>query len=370
MKVTRGGVSKREWAYEGKRRSTWQYSFKLDGQQIRRQGFLSRAEAQEALEKAREQALRPEAPRPVPVAMTFGQAVVRYLAAKVRKRSLEDDRRIARHLEAVFGKDTLLGDVTAAKVSEYRAQRLGTRRGGQPLSAAAINRPLALLRHLLALAQDEWGVLATVPKIRLEREPQGRLRWLTPDEARALLEACRAQKAARLADLVELALYTGLRQGELLGLTWAAVDRASGVLRVEVTKSGKRRVVPLNGPADAVLARLGGGEGLVFGTRSWDAFRDHWEAAVEAAGLEDLRFHDTRHTFASWAMQRGATLPELKDLLGHSSLAMVMRYAHLSPEHLRSAVARLDTVLASATEAHGFSDISVVEEVPPSESAG
>jgi len=213
-------------------------------------------------------------------------------------------------------------------------------------------------------------VLSEAPKIRLEREPQGRLRWLTPDEARALLEACRAQRPARLADLVELALYTGLRQGELLGLTWTAVDRASGVLRVEVSKSGKRRLVPLNGPADAVLARLGGGEDLVFGTRSWDAFRDHWEAAVEAAGLEDLRFHDTRHTFASWAMQRGASLPKLKDLLGHSSLAMVMRYAHLSPEHLRSAVARLDTVLASAAEAQDFSGDSAGPRVSPSESVG
>jgi integrase len=88
-------------------------------------------------------------------------------------------------------------------------------------------------------------------------------------------------------------------------------------------------------------------DGLVFGTQSWYAFRGRWEAAVKAAGLEDFRFHDLRHTFASWAVQRGATLPELRDLLGHSSLAMVMRYAHLSPEHLRSAVARLDTVLAT-----------------------
>ena len=79
----------------------------------------------------------------------------------------------------------------------------------------------------------------------------------------------------------------------------------------------------------------------MFGTPSWYAFRGHWKAA----GLKDFRFHDLRHTFASWAVQRGATLPELKDLLGHSSLAMMMRYAHLSPEHLRSAVARLDTVL-------------------------
>lgn len=88
-------------------------------------------------------------------------------------------------------------------------------------------------------------------------------------------------------------------------------------------------------------------EGLVFGVSRWGGFRGSWEAAVEAAKLEgELRFHDLRHTFASWAMQNGATLPELQALLGHAFLAMTMRYAHLAPEHLRAAVSRLDDVLA------------------------
>ena len=94
-----------------------------------------------------------------------------------------------------------------------------------------------------------------VPKIRLEKESQGRLRWLTPEEAAKLLEKCRAQNNPNLADLAELALYTGMRQGELLGLTWDRVDRARGVVLLERTKSGRRREVPLNGPADAILAR-------------------------------------------------------------------------------------------------------------------
>jgi integrase len=269
--VSRGAVSKRSWTHEGRHRSAWTYTFKVDGRQVRRQGFLSRAEAQDALETAREQALHPEAPAAAPVAMTFGQAVTRYLAAKARKRSLAEDERITKHLTAEFGKDTPLTEMTAARIATYKAARLASR-GGR-LSAAAVNRPLALLRHLLRLACEEWGALTTVPVIRLEREPQGRLRWLTPPEATRLLEACRAQKNARLADLAEFCIYTGLRQSEALGLTWDRVDRARGVVLLELTKSGRRREVPLNGPADAVLARLGGGEGLVFGSRSWDAFR-------------------------------------------------------------------------------------------------
>jgi len=114
-----------------------------------------------------------------------------------------------------------------------------------------------------------------------------------------------------LVDLVELALYTGMRQGELLELTWGRVDRARGVVLLEITKSGRRREVPLNTPADAILARrapAAQADVLVFGSRSWNTFRKSWEAALEAGQLGDFHFHDLRHTFASWAVQRGVTL--------------------------------------------------------------
>jgi Phage integrase family len=127
---------------------------------------------------------------------------------------------------------------------------------------------------------------------------------------------------------VEFALFTGLRRGEVLDLTWERVDRARGVIVLDVTKSGKRREVPLNSRADAVLARRGSkSSGLVFGTRKWDRFRSAWECAVDRAKLVDFHFHDLRHTFASWAVQRGARLQEVKDLLGHHSLAMTLRFS-------------------------------------------
>jgi integrase len=155
-----------------------------------------------------------------------------------------------------------------------------------------------------------------------------------------------------LADIVEFCLFTGLRQAEALGLTWERVDRSRSVVVLEVTKSGRRREIPLVDEADAVLRRRAPqAAGLVSGTSSWPSFRAYWEAAVQAAKLVNFHFHDLRHTFASWAIQRGATLPELKDLLGHSSLAMVMRYAHLSPERLRSAVGRLSGMLAVPSSA-------------------
>ncbi len=361
--MSHGAVRQIVWEYQGKTKRAWGYCVRIDGKRIRRSGYLSRAEAQEALDAAK---------RPTPIVVepaapaspiTLQQAFDRYFLAKARKKSLYEDRRTAARLIKALGGDTPLVDLTASRISEYKAHRLGVKRGEAFLSPASINRPLGVLKVLLRLAHDEWEVLPAVPRIRLEKERQGRLRWLAPEEAIRLLDTCRAQrKSPALADLVELAFYTGMRQGELLGLAWGDVDRSRGVVLLEITKNGRRREVPLNGPADAVLARrqaAGVPDGLVFDTRSWYAFRKAWRRAVRAAGLVDFHFHDLRHTFASWAIQRGATLPELKDLLGHSSLAMVMRYAHLSPEHLRSAVARLDGVLAPPSRPEEMSGMSI-----------
>lgn len=337
--MSHGKVRQVRWKHDGKVKKAWGYSVTIEGKRVRRAGFGSRAEAAEALDLL----LHP-APAVAPASavgvLTLKAAFTRYETEKARKRSLANDQRNAKTLMAVFGEDTPLHEITASKISAYRASRIAL-----PITPAAVNRPLALLRHLLRLAAEEWEVISEVPRVRLEKEPQGRLRWLTPEEAHRLLDACRTHQGAPLSDLVEFCLYTGLRQAEALGLTWDRVDRARGVLLLEITKSGRRREVPLCGPADAVLARRAGTDGLVFGTSSWTMFRKGWEKALGVAKLDGLHFHDTRHTFASWAVQRGATLPELKDLLGHSTLAMVMRYAHLSPEHLRSAVARLDDVM-------------------------
>src|SRR5262249_51018036 len=159
---------------------------------------------------------------------------------------------------------------------------------------------------------------------------------------------CRTSRNADLADLVEFSLYTGLRQSEVLHLTWDRVERSRGVILLEQTKSGRRREVPLNARADAVLLRRGKtDEGLVFGVTRYAHVRSAWECAVKRAKLVDFHWHDLRHTFASWAVQRGASLQEVKDLLGHASLAMTLRYAHLAPERLRAAVARLDDVLST-----------------------
>src|SRR5262249_4793989 len=165
-----------------------------------------------------------------------------------------------KHLKSAFGADTPLAAITASGISEYKANRLATKVGwagaGRSLTAAAINRPLALLRHLLRTAHEEWELLPAVPKIRFEKEPQGRLRWLTEDEIKKLLDSCSKSRNADLRPAVVVALNTGLRRSELLNLTWDRVDFSRGVIRLELTKSGKRREVPLNAESYTALVSL------------------------------------------------------------------------------------------------------------------
>jgi integrase len=129
--------------------------------------------------------------------------------------------------------------------------------------------------------------------------------------------------------------------GELLSLTWAhSIDLSRGVIRLEMTKSGKRREVPMRQAVYDVFAGMPEPrQGRVWRGRT---VRRGWELAVERAGLKDFHFHDLRHSFASWWVMRGGSLQALKEVLGHSSLTMTLKYAHLSPDHLRSEMAKTE----------------------------
>src|SRR4029453_4819936 len=262
-------VRQRTWKIPGQRtkRKAWGFvTVGEDGKQIRVfRSDWSREDAEKALAQ---RTLKIEQPKPKDAGITVAQAVERYLAAKARKRTLTEDERILGHLKEHFGRETALAEITASRISEYKGHRLTA------VTGATVNRALALLRHLLRLAHEEWEVLDAVPRIRLEKESEGRLRWLAPEDAPRLLEVCRDSRNTDLLDLVEFALFTGMRRGEVLGLTWERVDRARGVVLLDITKNGRRREVPLNGRADAVLARRGSqAYGRVFGS-NWNAYRN------------------------------------------------------------------------------------------------
>jgi len=336
-------VRQRAWTIPGQRtkRKAWGFVTVDDaGRQVRRfKAEWTKEEADAALAAF---VLKAEQPKPAPAGMTFGEAVDRYVAGQARRKSVTNVTRYLEAMKAQLGAETPLTEITGARISAWKDARLGavcprTKRG---YSAAAVNRPLAALRHLLRRARDEWEVLAAVPKIRTEKEPEGRIRWLEPDEEARLLAASAKSKNAELLPVVTLALESGLRRGELLGLTWDRVDMSRCVVRLEVTKSGKRREVPMRQAVYDTLAALPQPhEGRVFRTRS---IRTAFENAVTAAKLDDFHFHDTRHHFASWFMMRGGSLHALKEILGHADLKMTLRYAHLAPEHLRNEMTKTE----------------------------
>lgn len=188
--------------------------------------------------------------------------------------------------------------------------------------------------------------MTAIPKVRMEKEPQGRIRWLEPDEEARLLDACRANRAKDLAAVVTVALETGLRKSELLGMTWDRVDQSRGVIRLEVTKSARRREIPMRQVVYNVLSSLPGPhEGRVWPSGD---IRSAFETAVKAAKIDDFHFHAARHHFASWFVMRGGSLQALKEILGHATLSMTMRYAHLAPEHLRGEVVKTERPAPSA----------------------
>jgi len=226
----------------------------------------------------------------------------------------------------------------------------GGKRGGVPRSAATVNRYLAALSVAFGYGRKELRWVRENPVRDVSRlpEPKGRTRFLTPSERTALLKAC--EPSPDLQDLVVLALTTAARAGELLGLTWPDVnlERARAVARD--TKNGETRVLPLHGPALEILRRRSKARAadsdLVFPHKNKDAHQWYsrpFRAAVEKAEIPDFRFHDLRHTAATYLLESGATLAELAGILGHKSLAMVKRYAHVSEEHASSVVERMTT---------------------------
>jgi integrase len=248
------------------------------------------------------------------------------------------------HLGALF-----LSKLTPHLIAEWRDRiaRGGGPRGGA--TSATCNRYLAALSHLFTIAEKEWEWIESNPcrKVRRLAEPRGRVVFLSDEERQELLEICRKSRDRRLYPLAVLAISTGARQSELMGLRWADVDSQRGTAVVHHTKNGERRSLPLTGLARELVEELGrvrliGSDFLFASGRGEAVFPRHaWETAVAAAGLKDFRFHDLRHCCASYLAMSGATAPEIAAVLGHKTLAMVKRYTHLADQHTAALVGRM-----------------------------
>lgn len=219
-------------------------------------------------------------------------------------------------------------------------------------SGATLNRALATLSHAFSFAVKERRLVDRNPvaDISRKKEPRGRTRFLTDDERAALLEACSKSDWPALHALVLLAITTGARRGELIGLNWADVDLKKGRALVRETKNDEQRVLPLAGKALEALRELklqnSARSDFVFPQPSgfpgpYEYFDAHWRAALEAAGISGFRFHDLRHTCASMIAAQGASLLEIADVLGHRTLNMVRRYSHLVVDHKATVIEKM-----------------------------
>ena len=277
---------------------------------------------------------------------SWREAVVRWLEETSDKATHQEDKKKLVWLHGSLGNLTL-DQITLDVIDRIRSARL------KEASKGTCNRYLALVRAILRRSRDEWEWIDKVPKVRLFKESNNRERSLTSDQAQCLI----TELPEHQSEVVLFALATGLRQRNVLGLLWAQVNLDLCHAWIEGWQSKNRRPisVPLNATALAVLKRqVGNHPTRVFtyqGKPLNSANTRAWQAARKRAGIEDFRWHDLRHTWATWQRQAGTPTHELQRLGGWRTGAMVERYAHLAPDHLIAAARRLDSVLPSYVSA-------------------
>ncbi|WP_418251432.1 tyrosine-type recombinase/integrase [Granulosicoccus antarcticus] len=268
---------------------------------------------------------------------TWQEAVVRWLSNTEHKADHNKD------IAKLCWLDGFLADLYLDEIDRDVIDHIAEKKRSEA-SASTANRYLAVIRAILIMARDEWDWIDKAPKIRLYKEPKKRVRWITQDQARTLL----SELPTHLADMAEFSLNTGLRQSNVSYLKWdqISLERQLAWIHAEDSKNSKALTVPLNRGAMSVLARRAGiNEVYAFTFHDQPLHRTStkaWTNALNRAGITDFRWHDLRHTWASWHVQKGTSLQELMELGGWSSYQMVLRYAHLAGDHLREVANRLD----------------------------
>jgi len=285
---------------------------------------------------------------------TFADLVDRYIKDVLPKKPKQAAKQ---KMQLEWWKDKMgvyvLADITPALIVQYRDELASgeTYRHTQR-SPATVVRYMSALSHAFTIAVKEWEWLDDSPtrKVTKPTEPRGRVRFFDDGERERFLAACKESNHVWLYPCVILALSTGMRHGELMGLKWQDLNLKDGYLILHETKNGERRRVPLSGHGlellreHARVRRLD--TPLLFPSDNSPQkpidLRWHFEKALERAGITDFHWHDLRHCTASYLAMNGASLAEIAEILGHKTLAMVKRYAHLSDGHVSNVVASMN----------------------------
>jgi integrase len=314
------------------RKTTWWIQFTApNGERIQRTANTqNKQQAQELHDKLKAEAWRVKELGVKP-RYTWQQAADKWLQEMAYKKSIEDDKKHLRWLHRQLD-NKYLDEINKAVIDHLKTTKQQT-----GVTNASVNRLLALIRAILNRAKNEWEWLDTVPTVRLLPEPLNRIRWLTHEEAARLLK----ELPEHLQAMARFTLATGLRESNVTGLQWSQIDmaRQCAWIHADQAKGKKSIAVPLNNDACQIInAQSGKHNEYVFTYQNAPITRANnhaWRKALKRANIENFRWHDLRHTWASWHVQNGTPLHILKELGGWSDLKTVLRYAHLSSNQLQ-----------------------------------
>jgi integrase len=277
---------------------------------------------------------------------TWNDAVVRWLKETSHKATANEDVGKLRFLDRYL-RDKELTTINCARIDHVTQEKLA-----QGCKNATVNRTLELLRAVLRKCVNEWEWLDRAPYVRMLKEPTRRIRFLNAEEARRLI----GELPPHLADMAIFSLCTGLRAANVTGLEWTQVDEERKLCWVHPDQAKARRAiaVPLNGEALAIVQKQKGIHAThVFSVRGKPIVQvssKAWYGALKRAEIENFRWHDLRHTWASWHVQAGTPLFVLQELGGWESVEMVRRYAHLAADHLAPFADRLSALSVPPSE--------------------
>jgi integrase len=325
-----------------KRGSVWWIDFVTpNGERVRRSAETgNKVQAQELHDQLKGEVWRlqklGDRPRHI-----WQDAAIRWLHEQAHKATHEGDKQILRWL------DRHLANRELETINRGLVDAITEAKRADGCSNATVNRTLALVRAILRKCARDWEWLDRAPAVRLLQEPSRRIRFLSRQQARTLLR----ELPPHLRDMAIFTLATGLRRANVTGLTWEQVDlpRKLAWVHPDQAKARKAICVPLNDTAMQVVREQKGKHPVfVFSYEGNPVFQVStaaWYKALTRAGIEDFRWHDLRHTWASWHVQGGTPLFALQELAGWETERMVRRYAHLAADHL--------AVYAEALESHG-----------------
>jgi integrase len=276
---------------------------------------------------------------------SFRELAEEYVKWAERQRSFEKKAYVINKLVDEFGHYPLRRFDTRM-IEQYQTEKLQ-----KSYKPATVNRHVATLKHMFTKAVDwnmvEEETLKRIRKAKLLEENNRRLRYLNKEECKTLINAC----ANHLKPIVITALNTGMRKEEILSLKWDNVDLKNDFILLDITKNGERREIPINGTLHDtmtnILRRVDVPYVFYDGTtgRRFNNIQTSFTTAFTKAKIRDFRFHDLRHTFASHLVMAGIDVTTIKELLGHKTLTMTLRYAHLAPSHKTRAVDILDNTI-------------------------